>query len=63
MSEVVREVPGLSYAVASQEIRRVWARTANENESMAVASTHADAIVNKTDLISLPPHWGVSVAR
>ncbi|MEN9675995.1 MAG: hypothetical protein RIS76_1891 [Verrucomicrobiota bacterium] len=38
LSEVVREVPGLSYAAAAQGIRRFWARCAEDKKSMTVAS-------------------------
>ena len=38
LSEVVREVSGLSCAGAAQGIRRFWARCAEDKESMAVAS-------------------------
>ncbi len=38
LSEVVREVSGLSYAAAAQGIRRFWARCAENKEQMTVAS-------------------------
>ncbi|MFO1457811.1 MAG: transposase [Verrucomicrobiota bacterium] len=39
LSEVVREVPGLSYAAAAQGIRRFWARCAEDKQTMALASS------------------------
>ena len=38
LSEVVREVPGLSHA-AAQGIRRFWARCAEDKQTMALASS------------------------
>lgn len=36
LSEAVREVPGLSYNAAAQDIRRIWARATREKETMAM---------------------------
>ncbi|MBL9173481.1 MAG: transposase [Verrucomicrobiales bacterium] len=38
LSEVVREIPGLSYNAAAQGVRRLWARAAREKETTAMIS-------------------------
>lgn len=46
LSEVVQEVPGLSYNAAAQGSRRIWARAARERQTKAMMTALQKKVSN-----------------